>query len=295
MSTGVTLRERALLLPCQGERLLAVLTLPGDQTPVQDSGVLVVVGGPQSRAGSHRQFVQLARALAERGFPVLRFDARGMGDSTGKLQDFLHLTPDIGTAVDALCSQAGIKRVLLWGLCDGASAALLYLHERPDPRVAGLCLLNPWVRSAQSLARTHVRHYYRQRLLEPEFWGKLVRGGVAFKAARDLIANLGAARQGPAPSTSSTPFQDRMAAAWRSFTGPIQLVLSGNDLTAKEFVEYSRHSPTWQGLTQSAKVTLVDMPDVDHTFSGPGHKQALEQAVMQWWLSHTQQRARQPA
>jgi hypothetical protein len=39
-------------------------------------------------------------------------------------------------------------------------------------------------------------------------------------------------------------------------------------------------------------VTIVDMPDVDHTFSGPGHKEALEQAVLQWWLQY---RAPQPA
>ena len=98
----------------------------------------------------------MARALAAAGYPVLRFDVRGMGDSSGPLHDFLDQTPDVAAAIEALCREAGVQRVMLWGLCDGASAALLYLHERPDPRVAGLCLLNPWVRSAQSLARTQV-------------------------------------------------------------------------------------------------------------------------------------------
>jgi len=295
MTAGPGLQERALLMPCEGERLLAVLTSPADLTPRQSSGVLVVVGGPQYRAGSHRQFVQLAHAFAGHGFPVLRFDARGMGDSTGALHDFLHQTPDIGAAIDTLCQRAGVERVLLWGLCDGASAALLYLHERADPRVTGLCLLNPWVRSAQSLARTHVRHYYRQRLLEPAFWRKLLRGGVAVKAARDLVGNLRAARSGRVSPTASLPFQDRMAAAWRAFAGPIQLVLSGNDLTAREFVEFTRQSPAWHGLTQGRNVTPLDMPDVDHTFSGPGQKEALEQAVLQWWQQQTEPRPPQPA
>jgi alpha/beta superfamily hydrolase len=49
--------------------------------------VLVIVGGPQYRAGSHRQFTLLARSLAEQGFAVLRFDYRGMGDSTGAMRD----------------------------------------------------------------------------------------------------------------------------------------------------------------------------------------------------------------
>jgi hypothetical protein len=37
------------------------------------------------------------------------------------------------------------------------------------------------------------------------------------------------------------------------------------------------------------------MPDVDHTFSGPGQKEALEQAVLSWWLRQTEPRPRQPA
>ena len=72
--------EQALSVECRGESLLGVLHLP--ITP-RDLGVIVVVGGPQYRAGSHRQFVLLARALADAGHAVLRLDVRGMGDSTG--------------------------------------------------------------------------------------------------------------------------------------------------------------------------------------------------------------------
>ena len=39
--------------------------------------MVIVVGGPQYRAGSHRQFTLLARHIAAAGYPVLRFDARG--------------------------------------------------------------------------------------------------------------------------------------------------------------------------------------------------------------------------
>lgn len=51
-------------------------------------GLLMVVGGPQYRVGSHRQFVLLARDLAAAGIPVFPFDYRGMGDSTGQARDF---------------------------------------------------------------------------------------------------------------------------------------------------------------------------------------------------------------
>ena len=42
-------------------------------------GMLIVVGGPQYRAGSHRQFTLLARDVAATGVPTMRFDYRGMG------------------------------------------------------------------------------------------------------------------------------------------------------------------------------------------------------------------------
>ena len=149
--------EQALSFGCGDDSLVGVLHKPHRDDTNADIGVVVVVGGPQYRAGSHRQLVQLARALAAAGYPALRFDVRGMGDSSGALRDFEHITPDIGAAIDALRrEQSQLKNVVLCGLCDGASAALLYLHDTADPCVRGLVLMNPWVRSATSLARTHV-------------------------------------------------------------------------------------------------------------------------------------------
>ena len=73
--------EHAIAFDCVEEQLLGVVSLPAQAS---DIGVLVIVGGPQYRVGSHRQFVLLARYLAASGYPVLRFDVRGMGDSSGQ-------------------------------------------------------------------------------------------------------------------------------------------------------------------------------------------------------------------
>jgi len=62
--------------------------------------VLIIVGGPQYRVGSHRQFVLLARHLAAQGIPVMRFDVRGMGDSKGKPRNFGQLDDDLRAATD---------------------------------------------------------------------------------------------------------------------------------------------------------------------------------------------------
>ena len=38
----------------------------------------------------------------------------------------------------------------------------------------GLCLVNPWARSGATLASVQDKHYYRERLLQREFWTKLI-------------------------------------------------------------------------------------------------------------------------
>jgi uncharacterized protein len=257
--------EQALWLPCAGEHLFAVL-----HAATADTAVVVVVGGPQYRAGSHRQFVLLARALAAAGFPVLRFDLRGMGDSTGSFPGFERCEADIAAAIDGLVAhQPQVRRVVLWGLCDGASAALLYLQRHAqDTRVAGLCLLNPWVRSAQTLAQARVKHYYRQRLADPAFWRKLLGGGVSWRAPLDWLRARAAARRAPAAGGSAPMgFQQRMQRGLAGFGGPTLLVLSGRDLTAQEFEQLCAADADWQRALARPQVRQQRFAEADHTFS----------------------------
>ncbi len=294
--------EEAFTFEVEGETLVGILHKPAtakpgargtltpasrETQPAHTTGLVVVVGGPQYRAGSHRQFVHLARHLAAAGHPVLRFDLRGMGDSSGAQRSFEDLGADIGAAIQQLQQrQPQVKRVVLWGLCDGASAALLYLHDHADPRVQGLCLLNPWVRSPASLARTHVKHYYRQRLLQREFWLKLLSGRVAGTAVRGLLDNLRKARGGSVSAGSGSAqmlaFQQRMAAVWQGFAGGILLVLSGNDYTAREFQEFVRADPAWAGAMARPGLKVHEAAGADHTFSRIADRLALELVTADW-------------
>jgi exosortase A-associated hydrolase 1 len=264
--------------------LVGLLSLPasGDAT---ERAVLVIVGGPQYRVGSHRQFVLLARQLASAGLAVLRFDASGMGDSPGAAATFEGRTPGIGAAIDALRQRLPhLKELTLWGLCDGASAALLYLDETADTRVNGLCLLNPWVRSEESLARAQLKFYYLGRLRQREFWRKLFRGGVQWLALLDLLRNLRKAFDRPAAKRDAGPFQTRMARVWRQFPGRILLLLSGLDLVAKEFIEYARSNPEWSGTLEQANVLVRELPEADHTFSNAVARAWVERQTLEWQL-----------
>jgi uncharacterized protein len=275
--------EEALCFDCDGDPLLGIVTRP--RAPCR-AAVVIVVGGPQYRAGSHRQFVQLARALAAEGLAVLRFDVRGMGDSGGEARDFESLTDDIGSAIDALLrTLPTLERVALWGLCDGASAALLYLHARPDPRVAGVALLNPWVRSPASQARTQVKHYYRDRLRQPEFWHKLVSGKVAAAALGELWRNVRlAARPAPSATASAAPatYQQRMAAAWGAFDGARLLMLSEHDYTAAEFREFVAADATWRRVLAECPAEQHVLAGADHTCSTREAQHAAERITAEW-------------
>lgn len=114
--------ETALTFSCGDATLVGILH--GTSRPAR-RGVVIVVGGPQYRVGAHRQYVILARALADNGVPVLRFDYRGMGDSSGVFSGFEDCSEDIRAAVDALLEHcSGLDEVVLWGLCDA---------HRPSP------------------------------------------------------------------------------------------------------------------------------------------------------------------
>ena len=170
---AMNFQEQAVRFRCQSEWLYGILGLP--HQPIGARGVLIIVGGPQYRIGSHRQFVLLARYLAGRGIPVMRFDFRGMGDSGGNIRTFEHVEDDLRSAVNFFFDECSfLEDIVIWGLCDAASAALFYAHQ--DQRVGGLVLLNPWVRTEQGVAKAYLKHYYLKRLFKLDFWKKLAGG-----------------------------------------------------------------------------------------------------------------------
>lgn len=276
----MNVREQAVAIPGPSSDMLGIVSLPRPGTALQPTALVVVVGGAQYRAGSHRQFVQIARHVAGAGFPALRFDFPGMGDSPGQPLAFENTSAHIAAAIAAVfqcCPH--VKQVVLFGLCDGASASLLYVSNTQDKRIAGLALVNPWVRSEVSLARAQVKHYYLWRVAEPAFWQKLLSGRVGLQALKDLGNNIRTLRAG---NRAQPSFQDTMALGWRRFNGPILLLLSERDLVAKEFVEHTQSDTRWAGLLERPGLSQMTIKGADHTCSSSTASRQTESLVLQW-------------
>lgn len=273
--------ERAVTFDCEGDTLVGILHRPAMPAA---RGVLIVVGGPQYRVGSHRQFVLLARDLAARGIPVLRFDYRGMGDSEGEFRGFLHVSADISAAIKVFRTACpGLRDIVLWGLCDGATAAAFFAAGHPST-VAGLIVANPWVRTEQGLAQAYVSNYYGRRLFQWSFWQKLLRGEMHIRRTlRGFLTDVQKARdRSGAQQPAALP--ERVRRAFEEFPGPVLLVLSGNDLTASEFVACTNQD-TWRPILARAGMRRLDLPEADHTFSRRRRQDEMSAACADWLRS----------
>lgn len=281
--------DQAITFRCGDDPLYGIVSLP--QQPARRA-VLVVVGGPQYRVGSHRQFVLLARSLAAQGYACLRFDVRGMGDSAGPARTFEDTGDDIAAAIDAFqAAVPAVQEVVIWGLCDAASAALFYAGR--DQRVTGLVLLNPWARTADGLANATLKHYYLDRLLQPALWKKISAGQFEFGAAARSFVRLARTALGSgapppdagmaaAPVDACPPLPQRMLDGFARFKGKVLLITCDSDLTAQEFIGATRQSREWKRQLAAPRVTHRTVPDADHTFSRRGWRDDVARWTGDW-------------
>lgn len=122
------------------DRCFGWLHSPEEQ-PARKVGVVIVPGvGRDARCG-HKPLRLLAEQLAAMGFPVLRYDHPGQGDSLPLAEGEEALeawTDGVARAAKALREAAGLDEVVLVGLRLGATLAALAQAE-----AAGIVLLAP--------------------------------------------------------------------------------------------------------------------------------------------------------
>lgn len=110
--------------PVSGNTLAGTLTLPKENKNNYTCIVLVTGSGPQNRDEEmlgHRPFAVLADFLTRNGYAVLRYDDRGIGQSTGDYQTATidSFATDAFAAVNYLKTRKDIRKIGLLGHSEG--------------------------------------------------------------------------------------------------------------------------------------------------------------------------------
>lgn len=149
--------ETPMFFDAAGDALFGVLTRPtGAPLGV---GLVSAAGGMRGTSmGRNRLMIRLCRQAARRGFHAFRFDYHGVGESGGPTEGFTMESPydaDLDGAARTLES-LGIDRHVYAGVCFGARTVMSLAQSRPG--VAGVALVEPWVRDSGRQGRKLTRY-----------------------------------------------------------------------------------------------------------------------------------------
>ena len=257
--------RRHFVFPCEGDSLAATLDEGTNAT-----GLLLVTGGNELRSGAFSGQAALAASLAARGYPVLRFDRRGVGDSEGVNRGFHGEEADIRAALAAFREAAPhVSRIVGFGNCDAASALMLAGGAGCD----ALILSNPWTIEEADDAEeadttpppSAIRARYIAKLKNPREIARLLSGGVDYRKLLRGIAR--AAGPKAAPSTLA----GELRAGLSEFTGPVRILLAEADRTAQVFLENWDPSDT----------RIARCPQAGHAYVEPHARQWLEERMLE--------------
>lgn len=131
------------LLLGASKNLFSMLTTPTIES--SNVGVIILNAGLLHNVGPFKLSVEISNSLGEVGFPSLRIDQSGKGETPARHQTSRResVLLDFDESISAF-RERGIEKVIIIGLCSGADDALLIASKRNN--VAGLILLDGYAR-----------------------------------------------------------------------------------------------------------------------------------------------------
>ncbi len=251
---------------CDGDRLTGTLDHAEGRT-----GLLIVSGGNEIRIGAHRGMALLARRVAAAGYPVLRYDRRGIGDSEGENRGFRTSADDIAAAARTFRQALPVERIIGFGNCDAATALALF-HQRAG--IDALLLANPWVIEGDSdlPPPAAIRARYAERLRDPRQWLRLARGGVDFGK---LVKGL---KRSAKSQSENDLLANEMAAALASSDAPTTILLAERDNTAIAFRDAFQQSAF---TLVRARADIAVRETASHSFAREGDADWLFDKVIE--------------
>ena len=251
--------RRMIGFDCEGARLAATLDEGTNVT-----GLLIISGGNEIRSGAHAGQAAMAAHFAALGYPVFRYDRRGVGESEGDNDGFESSAADIAAAVSAFRSEVpAMKRLVAFGNCDAATALALF-HD--GIAIDALVLANPWVIENASAEDTStpptsaaVRARYWNRLKNPRSLIDLFTGKINL---RKLAGGLVKAAQSDKP----TGLAERLATALANSPLPATILIADRDTTALVFMS-AWTSSAFSNVRARQSITLHTCSTASHSFA----------------------------
>lgn len=249
--------RRHVTFACKGDNVVGTIDDASGRT-----GLLIVSGGNEVRAGPFGSQALIARQISAAGFPVFRYDRRGIGDSEGTNGGFSASGADLAAALSFFRRQCPqVSRVVAFGNCDAASALALNEGAGCD----GLILANPWTFDAPGdagasgvpppapqMTPQRLRAHYLKRLADPSAWLRLLSGKVG---ASNLAASLKGAA---AADTPASDLFNRVKSGVDRFGGEVTLLIAQRDRTGLAFLDHWDRTDPRLHLCKDASHSFVE-------------------------------------
>lgn len=276
------IRERVVRFGV-GQGLSGILSTPRAD-PAGTPFVVIVNAGIVHRVGPNRLYVDIARALAERGHTVLRFDLHGLGDSeplTGGTSLTSAAMADIKTAFDFLEASHGAQSFICCGLCSGANYSVLNAFD--DTRVVGVLLIDPTVARTR---RGRLLHY-GQRLLHAATWRALLTlRHPLWRRALGVQRGMAVAQAALGQSEQQEPSQMSAGqvriALERLIDRGVQLMLVFTGGVNHQYNYRDQIFDLLPGLDFRDQLRLDFMPETDHTVGDLPSRKQLLRSIGDW-------------
>jgi alpha-beta hydrolase superfamily lysophospholipase len=262
------------------DHLFGVVTRPAGEA--NRPAIVMFNAGCVHHVGANRLSVILARSLAAAGFPSLRFDLEGIGDSivrhNGRENDPYppSALDDARNAFEFMKQRYGYRDFVALGLCSGAHTSFHAGLQFEDHSIGEVILINPltfyWEEGFEQATQFEDAVAYRKSLSDSTRWRKLLRGEVNLRRLWEVAlgqvfthakARADALTEIVAPHKASRLARDlrRLAAMRRRMT----LFVAESD-PGREILMTSARRATSQGL-RDGRIRFEMIPQADHTFS----------------------------
>jgi hypothetical protein len=292
----------------QGHRLFGILHLP-DVAVRRDTAVVLLSPGVKMRVAPHRLYNHMAARYSELGFPVLRFDFWGLGDSEGEVPETLladlygnvqvgRYVSDTRAAMNWLQQNWRVGRFVLGGLCGGAITGLL--AAAGDERAVGVLALGlPVTLDGAHVDKTRyvtdgqlrrMRTHYLRKLANPVSWLRLLSFKTDYRnlwrvLRQPFVSKPKAAEASPAAADDDN-FNQLFPSAFLRLLGdrrPMLLVFGGIDRLRWEFEEKFLRRYGAACARHASEYRLHAISGANHILSSPEAKAEML-AISQEWL-----------